>query len=121
MNEFCRANGIAFIKVDTAGVFGEVFVDLGPEFVVVDANGEEPQEVMLEHITTEEAAEVTLLKNTRHDLQDGDLVRFHSIEGMEGLNDQTMPVTVINPQKFRIGDTRGLGEYIRGGLAKQVK
>lgn len=33
------------------GVFGSVFVDLGDEFEVVDATGEEPREVFVNNIT----------------------------------------------------------------------
>jgi ubiquitin-activating enzyme E1 len=88
---------------------------------VVDTNGEVLQEVMIEHITNDEVGEVTLLKNTRHDFQDGDKVRLHAIEGMDGINDTVHTVTVINPQTFKIGDTSGLAPYVRGGLGKQVK
>ena len=42
LNEVCRSAGIRFISAQTAGLFGRVFCDFGPEFTVVDVNGENP-------------------------------------------------------------------------------
>ncbi|CAE7355950.1 UBA2 [Symbiodinium sp. CCMP2592] len=42
-NDFCRTNQpkpVAFIYVRTGGVFGNVFVDFGPQHVLMDANGQ---------------------------------------------------------------------------------
>lgn len=38
---FCRAQSppIPFVYAKTAGVFGQIFCDFGPEFVVFDTNG----------------------------------------------------------------------------------
>ena len=33
------------------GVYGNIFVDLGPEFVVSDVNGENPAQAMVSHIS----------------------------------------------------------------------
>ena len=39
---------------------------------------------------------VTCLEGERHDLEDGDLVQFAEVEGMDGLSgDGPFPVTVI--------------------------
>ena len=62
-----------------------------------------------------------MLKNTRHDFQDGDTVLIHSVEGMDGINDTEHIVKVLTPQTFKIGDTTSLSPYDRSGLAKQVK
>ncbi|XP_068497936.1 ubiquitin-activating enzyme E1 2-like [Phaseolus vulgaris] len=43
-NDYCRSHQppIAFIKTEVRGLFGSVFCDFGPEFTVVDVDGEEP-------------------------------------------------------------------------------
>jgi hypothetical protein len=51
INEHCRARGIAFLVADVRGVFCWSFTDLGDSFVVLDKNGEDPPEVMIESVT----------------------------------------------------------------------
>ncbi len=42
IDEFCHAQQppIAFIRAETRGVFASVFTDFGPDFTVIDVNGE---------------------------------------------------------------------------------
>lgn len=40
IDTFCHANGIAFIWAQTRGVFASVFTDFGPNFTVIDVDGE---------------------------------------------------------------------------------
>lgn len=42
------------------GVFSSVFCDFGPEFVVHDSNGEEPEEIFIGDITKVNKSTVTL-------------------------------------------------------------
>lgn len=51
INDYCRLNKIKFISADTFGPFGQVFNDFGEEFEVLDKNGEETVEVILEDIS----------------------------------------------------------------------
>ena len=45
-----------------------------------------------------------------------------TLQGMTELNGcNPRPVTVLGPFTFSIGDTSALTEYIRGGIATQVK
>ena len=50
LDEWCREAGAKLIVVDTRGLFGQVFVDLGDQFSVVDSNGEQPAQFMLANI-----------------------------------------------------------------------
>lgn len=71
INEYCRVNGIKFISADTFGPFGQVFNDFGEEFEVLDKNGEETVEVILEDISIAEKAIVRVAKGLRHPYEDG--------------------------------------------------
>ncbi|ORX36807.1 putative ubiquitin activating enzyme [Kockovaella imperatae] len=122
INEFCRSKGIYFISADVRGLFGAVFNDFGKDFACVDATGEQPQTGMIVQVEEDEDAIVTCLDETRHGLEDGDYVTFSEIKGMEGLNGcEPRKVTVKGPYTFSIGDTKGLGQYVSGGLFTQVK
>ena len=51
INEYCRARGIYFLAADVRGLFCWSFTDVGDSFDVLDKNGEDPPEVMIESIT----------------------------------------------------------------------
>ena len=136
VNQFCRKRGIKFISADCHGVFSRVFNDFGPQFEVLDKNGEELQDVMIQKIASEEAAVVELLQNQKHKFEDGDEVLLQGVEGMklkagekhddplvksDSINDTIHKVTVLTPYSFKIGDTRKFEPYERSGIAKQLK
>ncbi|GAA5918144.1 hypothetical protein JCM6882_007288 [Rhodosporidiobolus microsporus] len=124
LNDFTHANGIKFIAANTAGLFGSAFCDFGAQFPVVDQTGETPLSGMVVEIEEAEDALVTCLDETRHGLEDGDFVRFTEVEGMNINSDGVegaRKITVTGPYTFKIGDTRGLGQYKRGGWFHQVK
>lgn len=123
INAACRAAGVRFILAETFGVFGYAFCDFGDEFVVVDANGEEPTSAMVATIdNTVEPAVVTCLEDTRHGLEDGDYVRFTEVGGMDALNEaEARPVVVLNPHSFKVEGIGGMGSHTTGGLIMQVK
>ena len=87
----CRSLGAALIVADTRGLFGQVFCDFGAEFTVRDATGESAQTAMIAGITRD--GTVTCLDETRHGLEDGDLVTFSEVKGMTELND-TKPIKI---------------------------
>lgn len=122
LNEFTHKNGIQFIAADVRGLFGSVFCDFGPEFPVIDTNGEQPVSGMIVSIEKSAQGLVTTLDDSRHGLEDGDYVTFTEVKGMEGF-DETEPrkVTVKGPYTFTIGDTSSSGEYKSGGWFHQVK
>ncbi|XP_043227198.1 ubiquitin-like modifier-activating enzyme 1 isoform X2 [Amphibalanus amphitrite] len=120
IGEACRAHGAALIVADTRGLFGQVFCDFGAEFTVRDATGESAQTAMVAGITRD--GTVTCLDETRHGLEDGDLVTFSEVKGMTELNDaKPIKIKVTGPYTFSIGSTEAYSEYVSGGLVTQVK
>lgn len=87
INDFSHKNGVKFIGADIRGLFGSVFTDFGPEFVVTDQSGEEPLTGIISNITVEAEASVACLDETRHGLEDGDYVSFVEVKGMTEVND----------------------------------
>lgn len=129
-NEICRKQNIHFVGASVYGVFGSVFCDFGENFEIIDPNGESPQTYMIASITQEEVATVTIVDDTRLDLESGDWVTFSEIKGMESTNDQgevslnssePQQIKVLGPYTFSIGDTRKLSQYVTGGYVHQVK
>lgn len=120
INNFCHGAGIKFISTETRGLFGNVFVDLGDEFSVIDQTGEEPRTGIVSDI--EPDGTVTMLDDNRHGLEDGQYVRFSEVQGLEKLNDGSLyKVEVLGPFAFRIGSVKELGEYKKGGIFTEVK
>jgi ubiquitin-activating enzyme E1 len=114
--------GTHLIIVNTRGIFAQLFVDFGDEFVVRDTTGEEPLSVMVQQIEKAEEATVTCLEETRHGLQDGDYVTFSEVKGMVQLNNcEPRKIKVLGPDAFSIGDTSKMSDYLSGGLCTQVK
>jgi len=122
VSQWCRAHGAALVLANTAGLAGQIFTDFGPSFEVVDTDGEPPISCMVMSVSKEEQSVVTCLDDVRHGLQDGDFVSFQEVQGMTELNGSApREVKVLGPYTFSIGDTSGLSDYVRGGVATQVK
>ncbi|CAF4774469.1 unnamed protein product [Rotaria sp. Silwood1] len=121
INEFCRTNNIIFIMADVYGVFSRCFVDCGNNpFTVYDKDGEQLKEIFISHISSEGV--VTAAGDERHPFQDGDIVSFRELVGLENLNQQERTIKDLNIQQFSIGDISSLGgEYKQGGIAREVK
>ena len=85
INQFCHANQIKFISSDCKGILSWCFIDFGDEFEVVDSNGEQPVEIMIHDISNEENARVFCLENHFHNLENGETVKFHDVEGTSPL------------------------------------
>lgn len=124
-DDFCRAQNppIAFIKTDIKGLFGSVFCDFGPEFTVVDVDGEEPHTGIIASISNDSPALVTCVDDERLEFDDGDLVVFGEVHGMTQLNDgKPRLVKNCRPYSFYLDeDTSGFGAYEKGGIVTQVK
>ncbi|CAL9728841.1 ubiquitin-activating enzyme E1 1 [Monosporozyma unispora] len=120
LNEYCHSHGIKFISTETRGLFGNVFVDFGKDFTVIDTTGEEPRTGIVSDI--EPDGTVTMLDDTRHGLEDGKYVKFTEVQGLEKLNDGTLfKVEVLGPFAFRIGNVEKFGTYEKGGIFTEVK
>ncbi|ODV94113.1 hypothetical protein PACTADRAFT_86334 [Pachysolen tannophilus NRRL Y-2460] len=120
INEFSHKNGIKFISTEVRGLFGNVFVDFGDKFVILDPTGEEPHQGIVSDIESD--GTVTMLDDNRHGLEDGDFVKFSEVQGLEKLNDGTLyQVEVLGPYAFKIKFDNSIGSYEKGGIFTQVK
>ncbi|GAB4857367.1 E1 ubiquitin-activating protein [Ancistrocladus abbreviatus] len=124
-DEYCHSHQppIAFIKSEVRGLFGSVFCDFGPEFTVVDVDGEEPHSGIIASISNDNTALVTCVDDERLEFQDGDLVVFSEVRGMTELNDgKPRKIKNARPYSFILDeDTTNYGAYERGGIVTQVK
>eukprot|EP00008_Paramoeba_atlantica_P004572 CAMPEP_0201488738 /NCGR_PEP_ID=MMETSP0151_2-20130828/19350_1 /ASSEMBLY_ACC=CAM_ASM_000257 /TAXON_ID=200890 /ORGANISM="Paramoeba atlantica, Strain 621/1 / CCAP 1560/9" /LENGTH=1033 /DNA_ID=CAMNT_0047874091 /DNA_START=110 /DNA_END=3211 /DNA_ORIENTATION=+ len=122
INEICRNSGVGFILADSRGLFGTIFVDLGPSFTTLDTNGNRPIDRLLELVTNDQVPLVNVISGDTHDLEDGDVVRFSEVEGMSEINGKEAKVTVVSPYSFKIDlDTSGFSSYSDRGRITQVK
>lgn len=122
VNDLTHDQGTHFIAADVRGLFGTVFNDFGSHFVCKDTTGEPPLHGMVVSVSKDTEGLVTTLDETRHGLEDGDYVTFAEVQGMTELNGiEPRRVTVKGPYTFTIGDTSHFGDYVGGGVFKQVK
>ncbi|XP_042511012.1 ubiquitin-activating enzyme E1 2-like isoform X1 [Macadamia integrifolia] len=114
---------ISFIKAEVRGLFGSVFCDFGPEFTVVDVDGEEPHTGIIASISNDNPALVSCVDDERLEFQDGDLVVFSEVKGMTELNDgKPRKVKNARPYSFSLEeDTTNYGAYEKGGIVTQAK
>ncbi|CCG25738.1 Uba1 ubiquitin-activating enzyme [Candida orthopsilosis Co 90-125] len=119
INQITHANDIGFINADVRGLFGQIFVDFGDKFTIVDQTGEEPLSGIVSDI--EKNGTVTMLDENRHGLEDGNFVKFSEVEGLPALNEGIYKVEVLGPYAFKIKMDGIEGEYKKGGLYTQVK
>ncbi|WCJ28001.1 ubiquitin-activating enzyme 1 [Euphorbia peplus] len=114
---------IAFIKAEVRGLFGSVFCDFGPNFTVLDVDGEDPHTGIIASVSNDNPALVACVDDERLEFQDGDLVVFSEVKGMTELNDgKPRKVKNSRPYSFQIEeDTTNYGPYARGGIVTQVK
>ncbi|XP_013787170.1 ubiquitin-like modifier-activating enzyme 1 [Limulus polyphemus] len=122
IGDYTHSENIGLIVADTRGLFGQIFCDFGENFSVVDVTGENPISVMIASVSKDKEGLVTCLEESRHGFEDGDYVKFSEIQGMVELNNsEPKKIKVLGPYTFSIGDTSNLSDYIRGGVATQVK
>ncbi|EGW31760.1 uncharacterized protein SPAPADRAFT_51740 [Spathaspora passalidarum NRRL Y-27907] len=120
INNVTHDRDIGFINADIRGLFGQLFVDFGPKFTIIDQTGEEPKGGIVSDIEAD--GTVTMLDDNRHGLEDGDYVKFSEVQGMPKLNDgNPHKIEVLGPFAFRIKIDESYGTYERGGLYTQVK
>lgn len=124
-DDYCHSHQppISFIKSEVRGLFGSVFCDFGPEFTVIDVDGEDPHAGIIASISNDNPALISCIDDERLEFQDGDLVVFSEVHGMTELNDgKPRKVTNARPYSFSIEeDTSNFGAYQKGGIVTQVK
>ncbi|XP_038718475.1 ubiquitin-activating enzyme E1 1-like isoform X2 [Tripterygium wilfordii] len=124
-NDYCHNHlpPISFIKADVRGLFGSVFCDFGPDFTVLDVDGEEPHTGIIASISNDNPAIVSCVDDERLEFQDGDLVVFSEVHGMTELNDgKPRRIKSARPYSFVLeDDTTNFGQYHKGGIVTQAK
>lgn len=124
-NDYCHSHQppISFIKAEVRGLFGSVFCDFGPQFTVLDVDGEDPHTGIIASISNDNPALISCVDDERLEFQDGDLVVFSEVHGMTELNDgKPKKVKIARPYSFTLEeDTTNFGTYIKGGIVTQVK
>ena len=79
---YCHNKSIPVVFIGTYGLYGYCFCDFGPEFTILDNNGEQPKEGIVIGMSTDPSDENRILVSTsddkNHGLEDGDLVKFVS-------------------------------------------
>ena len=122
LNQELRANNKGLICASTLGLFGSVIVDFGNEHKIFDKNGEQNKQVLISSI--DENGVVTTQEDKRHDFEEGDLVKFIEIVGMEEINNKIFRIDkVLTPYTFIIDELKDnkFGRYERNGIAEEVK
>ncbi|KAK6465800.1 hypothetical protein DFJ63DRAFT_33136 [Scheffersomyces coipomensis] len=120
INTFTHQHNIGYINADVRGLFGQLFVDFGEKFTVIDQTGEEPHTGIVSDIEAD--GTVTMLDDNRHGLEDGDFVKFAEVDGMPKLNDgNPHKIEVLGPYAFKIKIDESYGKYLRSGVYTQVK
>jgi ubiquitin-activating enzyme E1 len=77
-----KSSTIQFISVETAGLYGRIFCDLGSDFTVVDPDGETPKPTLLDRIEVNDINNalpqwiVHCVDGERHDASKGDIIQF---------------------------------------------
>lgn len=100
-----------------------MFCDFGPEFTVLDVDGEDPHTGIVASISNDNPAMISCVDDERLEFQDGDLVLFTEVHGMTELNDgKPRKIKNARPYSFTIEeDTTNYGAYEKGGIVTQVK
>jgi ubiquitin-activating enzyme E1 len=109
LNELSRETSMAFVAVETFGVYGRAFCDFGPSFKVYDADGETPAVTPLlrldlvedgEHTPAEGKLMVFAVEGEKHDVSKGDVVQFQLRDGTYLDGNDLVVSDVIGPFQF---------------------
>ena len=110
LNRWARQQNLAFVAVETAGVYGKIFCDFGPNFEVYDSDGETPLVTPLDRIEMSKAPEdeqeksiimVYCVDAEKHDVSKGDKIQFQKSNG-HMMPEQCTVEKVLTPQRFKI-------------------
>ena len=112
-----------FVFALTLGLYGWVFVDFGNDFIVEDTNGEENEEIFIDHIQNSTEPIVKIVNWQKHKFNDRSLVKFKNVEGMTEINTtDPIAISVIDGYSFKLKlDTTSFSEYTREGIVSEVK
>lgn len=119
-NQWCRArqdsikgtSAVVFIYSVISGVTANVFADFGPDHACFDDNGVPAKQIVIDHISKAKNGIVTI-DGDRHLLNDGDLLKFEEVRGMNKDDQNVDPHSLhlpaahaaasheeVNPEKY---------------------
>jgi ubiquitin-activating enzyme E1 len=102
LNQLAREKNVAFVAVETAGVFGRVFCDFGSSFQVEDADGEAPLVTPLDKVEEDgDTLVVNCILGEKHDVSKGDHIEFQLRNG-SAISQRCVVTNVHNPFRFSI-------------------
>jgi len=116
LNELARQSDLKFVAVETAGVYGRVFCDFGPDFEVYDSDGETPLVTPLDRVELapnnnndgdddgdddDSLITVYCIDTEKHDVSRGDKLQFQWSNG-DMMPEQCTVVKVLTPHKIHI-------------------
>ncbi len=76
---------------------------------------------MIAYISRDSKGIVTTFDEKRHDLEDGDHVKFKEVRGMTEVNGKEFQINVLSPFSFSIGDTTNFSDYENSGIVIESK
>ncbi|KAL0487513.1 ubiquitin-activating enzyme E1 [Acrasis kona] len=125
INQICRSSGVKFISAISRGIFGQIFVDFGDEFNVLDRDGEQPSTGIIVDLSIDKSNN-TITVDTKdpdnlsaHGLNDGDEI---SIKNVQGLPDAQVCIKRVDPYKFSFFDPECVSyNNLGGGYWSQIK
>ena len=125
IDELCRKHSVKYVHAINRGCFSMIFNDFGDEFVVYDINGEAPKTFVISSLF-ENTFQLT--EDAFCDLQEGDMIKFEEVVGLEELNfstngNKTFKITKRTGCTIEIGDLKEIskGNYVKGGIITEVK
>lgn len=144
VSDLCRGLRKYLIVGGAYGLCFSVFVDFGDEFKVVDTNGEQPKQIMVESIVEEDGDSangdsakgdgakgngtskrltINCVDDKRLPFEQGGKVELSDVDGFnDGLNGMSCEVLSVSKHSFVVERPASLsGGYVKGGVAKEVK
>lgn len=122
VNKLCRDNKVYFVSGMTNGVFGQVFVDFGNDFIVTDVNGEKPKDAIISSITSDEKGSTIICnEKTPHKLQSGEYISFSEVDIKELKDSGPVKVKVIDNYSLLVEELKDIGNHNTNGIITQVK
>jgi ubiquitin-activating enzyme E1 len=97
-------SSLHFVSVETAGVYGRIFCDFGPNHKVFDADGESPLVVPLDRVERLDSDTILIktVDGERHDVSQGDVIIFQRSDGST-MDDCSCKVTkVLSPERIYV-------------------
>ncbi|CAD8204909.1 unnamed protein product [Paramecium pentaurelia] len=119
--EISNQNKVAVILAQTRNVFARIVTDFGNEFNIIDKDGEQLSEVMIESIQNNL---VTLFKNQNHNLNENDIILIQEVRQKEGQMEsynQKFQIRNVKRNSFELITDKIFCDYISHGVVYQQK